>query len=197
MKTYRFNAKELDLSDFFYAYAPVARSYEEFVLQENSINNRLGSGSEPDDIFAFPFITLLTKDKFKSGVSFSTNCSFERFGAPLLVITETAPADQNGIHKYGEYYEVVAYEKGLNIWKVLPCPERTERPISPTLLGQIEFDIADGSVIEIAMEIEGKNIIGTVNGHTLKANCDSLPDSFHIGFTACEGYNDFYSFTID
>jgi hypothetical protein len=197
MKKYNFSAKELDLSDFFHAYAPVAKTYEEFVSCENSINNHTDGNSKHSDIFAYPFMTLLTREKFGSGVSFSTKCSFEHFGAPLLVIVEDAPADENGIHKYGEYYEVVAYDKGLNIWKVLPWPERVERPIKAQLLGKVEFPIADGDIAEVNMKIEGKSIIGTVNGHTLKVDCDTIPDSFHIGLTACEGYNDFYEFTID
>ena len=49
-KIYKFTNESLDLSDFFYAYAPVAKTYEEFVSLEGSISNRI-EGANPGDIF--------------------------------------------------------------------------------------------------------------------------------------------------
>lgn len=196
MSKYYFSKDKLNLDDFFYAYSPVAKGYAKFFSHKDRISNFKIDDGEHEDIFDYPFITLLTKKKFSGNVKFRTLCSFEKFGAPLLTVVGKTEKNEDGEEIYGVYDEVVAYEKGLNIWHVVPFPEKVERPILAKLLAKEEFCIDDRKIVEIIMEIRDKKIIGTIDGHSVEVEFKNLPDTFHIGITACEGKNSFFEFEI-
>ena len=98
---------------------------------------------------------------------------------------------------YQAPYEVGAYEDGGNVGRVLPCPERVERPIDATLLGTLEFHIDPNELIDISFEVQGKQILAEVNGHKITCEHPGVPDEFHVGITACEGHNRFFDFRIE
>lgn len=197
MKTYNFNVKEANLEDFKYAYSPAAKTHKEFTQLDDCIANFTPGEVGHKDIFDYDYISMITKKKYKSGVKFSTKCNFVKFGAPLLVFCNDFITDTNGAPIYQNHYEVVAYEGGCNIWYIVPWPERTERPIKPTLIGKLDFEIKPDELIEIRTQIIGKTIYAEVNGHTLSCEHSDIPEEFHIGITACEGHNRFFDFKVE
>ena len=197
MKNYIFNGKDADLNDFYYAYGPVAKEHKEFTQQADCLANFAVGESGHDDIFAYDYISMITKKKYKSGVKFSTKCNFVKFGAPLLVFCNDFITDTDGAPIYQLHYEVVAYENGCNIWHILPNPQRVERPIAPTLIGKLDFKIQPDELIDIKVEVKGKTIYADVNGHKLSCEHPDIPEEFHIGITACEGHNRFFDFTVE
>ena len=127
-----------------------------------------------------------------------TECSFEKFGAPLIVFSDDIQVNEKGEWIYGKHFEVVAYEEGINIWKIVPFPENVDRPIKPTLLASKKFAIADNSRITIKVQVVGGFIKTWVNGEFLEIEENDLPkDELWVGITACEGINRFYSFGIE
>lgn len=197
MKVYNFNAKESNLEDFMYAYGPSANGRKKFTQLEDCIANFTPGESGHDDIFAYDYISMITKKKYKNGVKFSTKCNFVKFGAPLLVFCNDFITEPDGTPIYQLHYEVVAYEKGINIWHILPFPEKTERPIKPTLIGKLEFDIAPDEIVDIRVEVKGKTITADIGGHIVSCEHPDIPDEFHIGVTACEGHNRFFDFIVE
>ncbi|MBP3600652.1 MAG: hypothetical protein J6J30_06170 [Clostridia bacterium] len=197
MKIYNFNAKESNLEDFKYAYGPSANGRKKFTQLEDCIANFTPGETGHDDIFAYDYISMITKKKYKSGVKFSTKCNFVKFGAPLLVFCNDFINEEDGTPIYQLHYEVVAYEKGINIWHIIPWPERTERPIKPTLIGKLEFDVAPDEIVDIKVEVKDKTITADIGGHVVSCEHPDIPDEFHIGITACEGHNRFFDFIIE
>lgn len=197
MKVYNFNGKDSHLENFFYAYGPVAKAHKQFTQLEDCLANFVPGDAGHDDIFAYDYISMVTKEKYGNGVRFSTKCNFVKFGAPLLVFCNDFITDTDSTPIYQEHYEVVAYEDGCNVWRVLPCPERVERPIDATLLGALEFHINPNELIDISFEVQGKQILAEVNGHKITCEHPDVPDEFHVGITACEGHNRFFDFRIE
>ena len=192
MKTYHFNAAERDLSDFTYAYSPVPKEHKPFLMRADSLANYPVNDPE-----SFDYVSIITKEKFASGTKFSTTCSFGKFGAPLIVFSGDVSENTDGTALYGLHFEVVAYEGGCNIWHIEPWPERVERPIRTQKIAFKEFEIRPDERITITVEVKGKTILANVNGHIITCENEDVPETFHVGVTACEGPNHFYDFTVE
>ena len=179
-------------NDFMYITSPVAKSYKKFDFSEGC-----ALSGRNDEIDNFDYISIVTKEKYSTGVTLSTECSFDSYGAPLIVLSDDIAPDNNGRLSYGLLFEVVAWEKGCNVWHIVPFPERKERPIKPTLIAKSEFAIEPKSVVKLSVTVKNKKLAIIINGVELEVENADIPESFHIGITGCEGVNRFYSISIE
>ena len=192
MSKYLFQPNEWDTNAFDYVYTPNCDEFSTFEQEQTCIKNKKGNY-----IFGYEYISILEKNLHKSGAIISTRCAFESFGAPLLVFTNDVTVDENGRYRYGEHYEVVAYEKGCNVWHIIPAPKNEpDKKIVPTKLAHLEFAIQNNQITDITVEIVGKIIKIDINGNKLKLEIPNFPEQFRAGITACEGINRFYEFAI-
>ncbi|MBE6912594.1 MAG: hypothetical protein E7473_08720 [Ruminococcaceae bacterium] len=195
-KTYKFNAKERDLGDFNYAYSLLPKEHKEFDLREDCIANY--KEGNPDEI---DYVSIITKKKYKAGVTFSAKCSFEKFGAPLIVFTDDVALNEKGTLIYGLHFEAVAWEGGCNVWHVTSTPG-AERPVKSSLIAFSEFKIDPNELADISVTVKKQNgrpcrLEVDINGHRFGCENVDIPEEFHIGITACEGANKFYEFSIE
>ena len=192
-KTYCFEAGKFNPDDFQYTYSPICKEFATFKQEDTCVVSKVGSA-----LMGYAYISILEKTPRSGKVLAQTQCAFEKFGAPIIVFTDDLQADENGHYVYGKHFEVVAYEEGINIWHIVPCPEKVEYPVDPTLLATKKFAIDANSLIQMKVTIEGDCIKAWVNGEYLEAVVDDLPkDAFRVGITACEGINRFYSLTVE
>ncbi len=176
--------------DFDYVYSPACQDYKTFRQENDCIVN-----GEGKDLMGYEYISFLTKRKYGEGVKLTAHCSFEKFGAPLIVISNDV-REKEDKKIYGVHFEVVAYKKGCNIWYIVPDANSPLGRTS-TLIGKLEFRIEGGSELVISAEIKDEKIFASVNGNSLVVEHRAIPQSFHVGFTACEGINRFYGFTVE
>lgn len=139
---------------------------------------------------------MISKTRYSTGTKIWLKCSFDSFGAPLIVLTDDVKKDGQ-IKRYGLHFEVVAYENGCNVWKILPFPEKIERPIATTKIGTNAFKIKEESIVNISLQVEEKCFKIEVNGIEFEVKNDDIPENFHVGFTACEGINRLYEFAVE
>ena len=163
-----------------------------FTQEEDCIRN--GTKHEPPrNMNDYEYITLFTKEKYASGTKISTKCSFDHFGAPLLVITDEVTED-NGELRYGRYFEVVLYEEGINVWEMW-MPE--EKQVKWHKLMAVKFPVTENDVHELSMKI-GKDMLEIeADGKVALLRVENLPEQFHVGLSGCEGINKFFDFTIE
>lgn len=199
MKTvYHFNKKEDFIQDFDYALSPLYKECPKFRMYDEFIGNYdMEDTSVKTSIFDYDYISLISKKKYKDGAKISLKCSFEKFGAPLLVLCDDISEREDGIKEYGLHFEVVAFERGCNVWHIIPFPEQVKKPIKVFKTAFSEFKIEGNEMINITCEVKGKFIHINVNGNEFVCADPMIPSEFHIGFTACEGRNNFYSLTIE
>lgn len=181
--------KEFDLEDsFIYVSSPASKSKKKFLQKENYIEN-----SYNEEIKDYDYISIITKEKYESGVKVRVKCSFDKFGAPLIVFTDDYKQLEDGSYRYGLHFEVVAYENGCNVWHIVPGKDE-KNPIDVTKVNAIEFPIEDKSMIDMEVTIEEKKLYICVNDETFVAEHEDIPKQMHVGITACEGINQFYEF---
>ena len=188
MKRYDFNNKSWE-SDFIYATSPVTKAKKTFPDAEAGVIT-VGYNEEISD---YDYISVITKEKYGCGTTATLNCSFDKKGAPLIVFT--SPLGENKV--YGLHFEAVVYEGGLNVWHIVPCPERIERPIRPTKLLGEKFEITNNEITKLSVHFLKKALEITVNDKKFTVECEEFPEEFHVGFTACEGICRFYDFTVE
>jgi len=185
--------KECEIEEsFFYAYSPHARSVKKFELRDSCIANYIEGKADE-----FSYTSIITRKKYGAGTRVSTKCTFGKFGAPLIVFAEDTEEGRNGMRIYGLHFEVVAYERGFNVWHIVPAYDNAVRPIKSTRIGTMEFDILPDEMIDISVSFGKKKIVLTVNGRSAEIENEDFPETFHTGITACEGPNRFYEFCIE
>lgn len=187
-KNYKF-PQGIDSGDFFYCYSPQAKAKIELSRESDCV--MCGYNENTKD---YDYLTVITGEKYGVGTEISAECSFEHFGAPLLVITNDT-WEREGVNLLGLHFEVVAYESGCNIWRI-ERDDSAPRGIKPIKMIHDEFKIDDNSRISIKARIEDGRIIANINGHECSVSDPDIPKEFHVGFTACEGVNRFYNYTI-
>lgn len=186
----KFEFKSGVSADLMYVYSPICKVQKQFTLDADCVVN--GFNEEIND---YDYISVATGKKYKTGITVKLECLFEKYGAPLVVFSNDI-RDENGVLTYGHHYEVVAYENGINIWSIVPYPERDERPVKPTKIGFLEFPVKENEPIELEVKIDGNKITASLCGQTLEVTDEQIPENFHVGVTACEGNNKIYEMYI-
>lgn len=176
--------------NFMYVYSPNCKAFKTFTMKEKCVCNSFNQ-----EINEWDYISVVTKKKYSEGTVFKAKCSFESYGAPLIVFTDDIQII-NGEQIYGHHYEVVAYENGINIWCIDPAPEKKERPINTKKIGHLDFKIEEGEEILIDVTIFKNSITAKIKEYEITVSDDKIPSSFHGGITACEGKNFFSEFMI-
>lgn len=175
--------------DFEYIYSPICKTFGKFIEEDDHIRNFATDGD-------FEYISMISKARYKTGATIYLKCSFDSYGAPIIALTDDI-TDDGHVKRYGLHFEVVAYEDGFNVWRIVPAPEKIERPIKTAKILAEHFKIEDGATCEITLKVEEKRFVIDVNGVKGVIEHEDIPENFHVGFTACEGINRLYEFSIE
>jgi len=180
------------INDFHYAYAPHTKEKKTFTpVCGDSIENLFNESINEHD-----YISVISKKKYTYGVKARLRCAFTGTGAPLIVFTDDMTRDGEFM-RYGLHFEAVLYSGGVNAWRIIPCPENVSRPIKSTNILKAAFPVKEDTEKEITVTVEKDCVRAEYEGKVFSFPHDGLSDSFHIGFTACEGYCRFYGFEIE
>lgn len=172
----------------------------DFVQKEDGIENACpdlpGSilfAEHASDVYS----AMVHRERFSLGASISSTMRFDNRMAPLIVLAGKLDATADGRPQFGEHWEMVLYDEGLNVWyhylkdgkpvwyraaflntTFAPnTPYRLEVKVVRTRKGQKEMTISCGC-------------------HTLGFVHDALPETFYAGIIGCEGRNRFYNFSV-
>lgn len=143
------------------------------------------------------YSAMVHRGKAALGATVSSTMRFDNRMAPLIVLAERLDATPGGQPQFGEHWEVVLYDEGLNVWHhylkdgkpawyraaflnatfAPNTPYRLEVKVVRTHKGQKEMTVSCG-------------------GHTLGFVHDALPETFYAGIIGCEGRNRFHDFSV-
>ena len=177
-------------AEYFYAHAPHSKFNVKYILTDdgkliNEYNPELGD---------YDYISLLSREKYKAGTEIHAKFRFTGLGAPGLVFTDDIEESED-FPVYGLHFEVCIWKNGVNVWHVIPYPPRVERPIMATKLYFETYSIPEEE-IECVVKFGNKSITVITEGREFAVQNDEFPDTFRLGFTACEGYCEFSEFSI-
>jgi len=142
----------------------------------------------------FDNISLLSHEKYKNGVKAKLRCAFDGLGCPEIIIVEKTERCEDGAVRYGACFEVVLWKNGVNVWRHY-MDEADHRCYWHKRLG-LSMQVAEKDIHELEVEIIENYIVFSVDGVGVKLRTEDLPESFHVGITACEGIVRLYDFEI-
>ncbi len=173
---------------FDYVFSAANKSLPKFVQNENCISSR----ENPNGTAGYDHISILSKKMYTKGASIKVNCSFDSYGAPLILFTDKLYTDEKGLTRCNEYYEVVIFEDGINVWKVYADENAAK---GTRLLGTV-YPLEAVKIHDLKVELAEGAIRITQGDRRLYLAIDDMPESVYLGITACEGINHFYDCEI-
>ena len=157
-----------EAAGFDYAYSWRFAALPKFRQEADCIAN----SQVPGDPKEFDYMGLLAPQTYTAGAQISVRCSFEDYGAPMLLICDAHEIDGDGILRTLEFYEAVIWKHGLNVWRHHTEPH--------TLSAQLKTD----------------RMVFAVDGMSFDLFLHDMPASARLGYCACEGICRLYEMTL-
>lgn len=192
MEKFVFTKDGWDKTKLAHVYSSVAKTFVPFTQEGNCIV----SGYNPE-IDYYDYISLSDRKKHTEGVTVRTKCSFDAFGAPLIVFANDVFEDEHG-YRYGLNYEFVVWEGGCNVWRVETTPPGSEKTFISTPIVQVKFPIEEKSIVSLEAKMSGRKLVEIkVNDYSFAVRLEDLSETFYVGIAGCEGVNRFYELEIE
>ena len=173
-----------------YAFTYRFDTYPTFTQDKDCIKNKKDTTNQ----YGYQNISLFFKEKYKAKNLISTTCSFNKYGAPLIVLAEDLIPQKDGKLRYGNYYEIVLYENGINVWRL----RYNGKEVTYVKLMGNEFKVQANKKYKLSAYIEKeKNRLHVIVGkHKMQVYLEDCKDEYYYGIDACEGINKFYDISI-
>ncbi len=188
-------------NDFIMAKSPRWDNFNQWTQEEDHIVQDVPADVTDEalrtSMQAENYVSMCFKEKvpFTEKLVFSSEMSFDEQMAPLLVIAPEIGLSKHGIPEFREHWEIVLFDKGLNIWHHFwkdgkpswTLAAYARKPFLPKTKYRLEVTVTKvrGGMIEVKC---GDLVFGCL--------AEGIADSLFLGITACEGRNRFYDFQI-
>ena len=188
MKKYNFAKGQWNPEEFRYVYSsrftptPLMKQEEDCIV--NGIDASTGE---------FDYVSMVAEKKYTTGARLETRCSFEAYGAPLIVLSDEFYKGENGKWYFGVHYEIVLYEGGINVWRL----NLNKDVMEWDNLMRLKFPVTPKEVHTLKVHVLEKALDIKTEGAHVVLRVDDLPSEFRAGITACEGINRFYTYSIE
>ena len=171
-----------------------------FVQKSDGIENACPSLPSPvifNEHASDVYSAMVHKTRTGLGATVSSSMQFDHRMAPLIVLAESLDKAPDGTPQFGEHWEVVLYDQGLNVWHHFlkdgkPAWYKAaflNAPFAPNTPYRLEVKV-------VRTHRGQKEMTVSCGGHVLGFANDRLPESFQAGIIGCEGRNRFHDFRI-
>lgn len=191
MKIFEFK-DGINFNELFYCYSPQAKCCGIFERETDCIKNKYN-----ERVGDYEYTTLMLKEKLRTGNKITTECDFEKRGAPLIIISNVL-FEKNGHTYYGEHFEAVAFEEGCNVWyNRLPTDPSYPKPLVVEKIHFENIPTPNRTRVKLSVEFGEREMTVEMNGVRFSVSHPRMPEEFYFGITACEGINRFYNLTVE
>ena len=168
-----------------------------WVQKEDHIQNTVPEGLTPEEqLRALNFSSMVYKEPVAGNATISATMLFEYKMAPELVLANAVDKNEKGHPQYSEYWEIVLYNEGLNVWhhQIVDGKPFWRRAAFVTAA----FEPNTKYTLEATVQFTKKCPLLTVTCNGVKFGCmlPELKKGFYAGITGCEGVNRFYDFRL-
>ena len=175
---------------------PSVEHFGDWVQQAVRIANQVPEGATPLDLRTKraleTYAGMVYKEKVSGNVTISSTMAFADRTAPLILLVPELEQKAKGQWTYGEHYEIIIYNEGVNVWRyLLKDGKLTYRRVM-----FVNFPMAKDTAYKLEVKKVGKTLTVSVAGQTFGCYEEGLPDTFYAGITGCEGLNYFHDFSI-
>ena len=185
-----------DAKEWILVKSPRWDHFGQWLQKEDHIQNETPDVKEEDKLGKSApdtYTSMVYGKKFSGNVVITTTGMFTFQMAPLVVIAPELGQDDKGRPEYREHFEIVFYDKGVNVWH---HSYKDKKP-SWVKAAYCAMDLKPNQKYTMSVKKKGKELSVTIDGKTFGYRDESLPEEFHVGVTGCEGDNRFYDFKIE
>ena len=143
------------------------------------------------------YSAMVFKSRAEIGQTVSSVMSFDWRMAPLIVLAEKLDRAETGTPTFGEHWEVVLYDGGINVWRHMIRDGRPFWYKAAYLRVPFSRNTRYNLEVRVSRTAKGlKEMVVRCGGYELGYVDNDLPDSFYAGIIGCEGRNSFYDFRM-
>lgn len=148
------------------------------------------------------FSCIMLTNVFSGRLTVSTEASFDHRMAPAIVIADETPKDAQGREELRDFYEIVLYDKGLNVW-------RHRNPVGGEPIydkaAYLEADFEPKKTYKLEVSLRPMTVKGGRSACDVRVTCGGrsfglqepgFPRSFRVGVIGSEGRCRFRSFEV-
>ena len=161
-----------------------------FIQYSDSIENP-PNPAMPD---GYDYLSLMTRQAFPLGTKVTARCSFSGTAAPLLIFSEDLELCEDGCYRYGNYFEVVLYKQGVNVWRLW---RQEDGSVAWHKRLGVELPVTENAIHTVSVQLKDGYMEIGVDGLKLSLRAVDLFPTFYLGITGCEGPCRFYDLTIE
>lgn len=191
-----FTAGHWNRADWLLVKHPAVAHFGDWVQQDGRIANEVPQGIEPAELqrkySPDTYSGMVYKEKVGGNVTVTSTMAYAFKMAPLILLVPELPENAQRQKEYGEHFEIIIYNEGLNIWRYL----MKDGKLTYRRAAFANFPLEKDTKYKLEVKKTGKTLTVSVAGHTVGYYEEALPDSFYVGITGCEGLNYFYDFAV-
>lgn len=186
----RFEKNLWDETSLTHAYTHRFPYTNKFIQHDACIENP----ENPAMADGFDYLSIMTRETYPTNTKITTRCSFSGMAAPLLIFSENLDLCEDGCYRYGNYFEVVLYKNGINVWRLWREADGTVK--WHKRLG-VEFPVSENEIHTLSVQLKENYMEIDLDSMRFSLRAEDLFPVFYLGITGCEGPCRFYDMNIE
>jgi len=188
-----------DSAEWLLVKSPYSEYFGGWTQKDDCIQNQTPPGATDEAMLgkAAPetYTSMVLKKRLSGDVAISSTMDFAYQMAPLIVVASGLGVDKAGRTEYHGYYEVVLFDKGLNIWKHVFADGKSSWQKAAFLDAAFKPKTKYVLKVEIKETAAGRMMVASVGDKKVELVDNAIPRDYYVGITGCEGVNHFYDFS--
>jgi hypothetical protein len=196
----RFVAGQWQAADWTLVKSPRWDRLGEWVQEADGICNQTPPAATPADLLGKSapeaYSSMVVSRPFEGNLTVRTTFAFDDQMAPLIVLAPELGKDAKERPEYREHFEIVAYDKGVNVWHHTWVEGKPAW--KKAAYWNFELKPKTRTVLEVQVNhsSHGPMMIVRLDDREMGYLDASLPTKCYVGITGCEGVNHFYDFSV-
>lgn len=171
---------------------PTVEHLGQWVQYGKYIENATSADPAKKNALEESLTTMIYGKPFTGDYTVSATLQIGAGSAPGIIIAQDWAPDAQGRPQYGEFYECIIYEKGINLWHHFARDgKRTYEKYAWS-----DFALKPDTPYKFEVRKKGKSLLMTIDGHDVGVLVNALPDSLFLGLEGCEGVCRAYDFSV-
>jgi len=172
----------------------------EWIQKDDCIVNKIPADATPEEMLnkraGETYTSMIINKKFSGNLKVSCQMSFEHRMAPGIIIAFDPVKDGKGRSEYREHFEIILYDKGINVWHHFFVDGKQQWRKKAFLDADYKPSTKYNLIVTLSYTARGPVMKLEADGKVFGYIEDGLPKEFYLGLVACEGVNHIYDFKV-
>ena len=179
-------------ADWVLAHNPTIAHLGQWVQRDDCIENATSADPAKASSLEESLTTMVYSKPFAADFTASATFRIGPGAAPGIVLAQDWAPDGDNRPQYGEFYEAIIYERGINLWHHFAQDGKRTYEKSAFY----EFELKPNASYEFTVRRKGQALEMSVDGHKAGVLVHTLPEKLFLGVEGCEGVCQVMNFKV-